>query len=256
MNSTLGNHTQFITYSLTFTKSYSKISCVAEVYPLHILFAYLLVLCGALALLSRVVPVLLPYHVWFGRFFMIFMYWAMASSLLIHNNGLPLPIIIFFIFMLVSLSIGWVVIKIHSSRTDQAVFERLDALSSQPTSSFSQLYKEEKEKYVSSKSFKERLISWKALHGFLMAFAWYQMLGRTMVTNPVPGPGCWTYPAYKSDDGIAVFVPEVDPDYAFQNSEGTFVALVSVPAILLFIGIGITFSWWGGRKVNNVNNKS
>ena len=50
------------------------------------LFAYMLVAFGALALLSRAVDRLAFLHVYAGRAFLVTMLWAMASSILIHNT--------------------------------------------------------------------------------------------------------------------------------------------------------------------------
>jgi hypothetical protein len=44
------------------------------------------------------------------------MFWCMATSLLIHNTGLPMPIIVSFLYMLVSITIGWNAIKLYMSR--------------------------------------------------------------------------------------------------------------------------------------------
>lgn len=102
--------------SLDYTYSFSKYSCVAWVYPLHIMFAYLIVITGILAMLSRIIDKLRPYHITFGRWYLIFMFWCMASSLLIYTNGLPFPIIISFLYLLISITIGWNSIKVHSAQ--------------------------------------------------------------------------------------------------------------------------------------------
>ena len=98
------------------TRSNSKVSCLTWMYPIHIIFAYLVVIAGILALLSRVIHPMKRYHYIFGQAFLIFMYWAMGSSLLIYNTGLPVAIIYFFLVMLISLTVGWIAIKIHKKR--------------------------------------------------------------------------------------------------------------------------------------------
>lgn len=90
------------------------------------MFAYLLALCGLLALISRVWPKLAPYHAAFGRWYLIFMFWCMGTSLLIYNTGLPLPIIISFVYLLVSITIGWNAIKLHTAKMARAVSERVN----------------------------------------------------------------------------------------------------------------------------------
>jgi len=76
------------------------------------------VLAGILCMISRVVTSWLPWHVWFGRIYILFMFYTMSASLLIHNVGLPLPIIVFFGFLLVGMSAGWIAIKFHSQKMD------------------------------------------------------------------------------------------------------------------------------------------
>jgi hypothetical protein len=109
-----------------------------------------------------------------------------------------------------------------------------------------------------SKTFSARFFSWKALHGFTMAFAWYQMLGRSMVTNPMKFEGCWTYPAFKveNSDDAATFVPPVDPNYGFDGREGTFVAMTSLPGIALFLIVGLLYSYCAGKKAKTVAPKT
>jgi len=55
-------------------------------YPIHMFCAYLLVVFGALALLSRAIERLSFLHVYAGRAFLVTMYWAMGTSILIHNT--------------------------------------------------------------------------------------------------------------------------------------------------------------------------
>ena len=113
--------------TLDYTYAWSRYSCVGWVYPLHIIFAYLVLVTGFLALLSRVIPKLTPYHTMFGRWFILFMLWCMASSLLIYTAGLPFPIIISFVYLLVSMTIGWNAIKVHASRLKQQISKSINA---------------------------------------------------------------------------------------------------------------------------------
>lgn len=112
--------------SLEYTYAFSKYSCVSWVYPFHIVFAYLVALSGLFALLGRVIPKLAPYHAMFGRWYLIFMLWCMATSLLIHNAGLPMPIIVSFIYLLVSITVGWNTIKLHTSKIAEQVREKVN----------------------------------------------------------------------------------------------------------------------------------
>ncbi len=113
-------------------------------------------------------------------------------------------------------------------------------------------------KIADAKTFSERFISWKALHGLMMAFAWYQMLGRSMITNPLKFEGCWTYPAYKVDEvgQTPVFVPPVDPKYGWDGREGTFIAFTSLPGVAVFLIIGLLYSYCAGKKAKDAQNST
>lgn len=82
------------------------------------------------------------------------------------------------------------------------------------------------------------------LHGLLMSFSWYQMAGRLMVTNPFKHGGCWTYPAYKSPELMEkVFAVDSMSTPAFPMQEGQFLALITIPTIiiLLIVAFGTTY---------------
>jgi hypothetical protein len=72
-------------------------------------------------MVSRVIDKLRPYHYTFGRWYLICMFWCMATSLLIHNTGLPMPIIVSFLYLLFSITIGWNAIKIYMSRQSEKI---------------------------------------------------------------------------------------------------------------------------------------
>lgn len=108
-----------------YTFAFDKYSCVSWMYPLHIIFAYVVVLTGFLAIISRVVPIIRPYHIAFGRLYLIFMLWTMASSLLIHNTGLPTPILVSFVYLLVGITVGWNAIRLHVNKISELVKERV-----------------------------------------------------------------------------------------------------------------------------------
>jgi hypothetical protein len=100
-----------------FSKDYTYVEgaymCVAWMYPIHIGFAYLVALMGLGAMVTRLFNRIKFLHVWFGRFFMIFMFCCMATSLVIYNTGLPTAIIVFFVLLTIGQSVGWLAIKIH-----------------------------------------------------------------------------------------------------------------------------------------------
>lgn len=84
----------------------------------------------------------------------------MASSLLIHNTGLPFPIIISFLYLLVSITIGWNAIKIYMSRfSDQLTVkmnERINLLVGKPQPAIidiKTIENEERQLLITQKSF-------------------------------------------------------------------------------------------------------
>jgi len=69
-------------------------------YFVHVVFCYLIFISGILAMVTRLVPAFKWTHAWFGRAYIISMLWATASSLVIHNTGLPASTLISFIWAL------------------------------------------------------------------------------------------------------------------------------------------------------------
>jgi len=203
--------------STLYTYVYSRYSCISWVYYVHISFAYAVVFTGGAALLTRVIPKAKVLHSLFGRLYLVSMFWCMGSSLLIHNYGLPFPIIISFLYLLTGISVGYLAIWIHSFR---GVVTPVTA------------------------SFWDRFFSLKSLHGLCMTYSWYQMLGRLVVTNPASWTGCVTYPAYKC--GQLIPVAGVDPVY-FAD-ENVFLILISVPAAVLFVTICSIYICCTSRK--------
>jgi hypothetical protein len=145
------------------------------------------------------------------------MFWCMATSLVIHTTGLPMPILVSFLYLLVSITIGWNAIKLYMSRFNdtlkEKINERLNYMFGKSSSSdkaldIKEIESEEKMKLIVTKSFKERFFSLRMLHGLLLTFSWAQMVGRIFVTNPFTSwNGCWSYPAYKTLEANAQVYP-------------------------------------------------
>lgn len=83
------------------------------------------------------------------------------------------------------------------------------------------------------------------LHGIFMSFSWYQMAGRLMVTNPFNSfHGCWTYPAYKSEDMAKVFAVDSVSTPAFPMDEKAFLALITVPTVIVVLLVAVLSTYW------------
>eukprot|EP01113_Clastostelium_recurvatum_P022459 TRINITY_DN2681_c0_g1_i2.p1 TRINITY_DN2681_c0_g1~~TRINITY_DN2681_c0_g1_i2.p1 ORF type:complete len:316 (+),score=74.86 TRINITY_DN2681_c0_g1_i2:218-1165(+) len=254
----------FFTYDKT--ESFSKISCLAWMYPLHILCAYILVLAGIVALLTRLIPRFKWLHVYAGRTFMMTMYFTEGSSILIYNTGLPRAIAGFMCIMLFTMTTGFGIIRYVQTRFAKDTLTRADELFDQYASASalspasggetrpmkqqrpSELVAVACDQLLNApRPWHKRFFSLKALHGLLMTIAWYQMAGRAMVTNPAKDwKGCWTYPAIKDFNGTVTLVPEHDPSF-FRN-ETMFFNLITWPSITFFILVGIAYSCIASRN--------
>jgi hypothetical protein len=226
------------------TKAFSKIMCVEEVFPLHIIFAYLIMISGIGAFITRIRWTYL--HSWFGISFIIFMLWCTGTSLLIFTTGLPRFVIASFVIMGIALTIGIYAIKIHKIQYQKMLNQQIDQMETVNN----RLNAAIKQIEENPRSWQKRLFSWKALHGYCMAIAWYQIAGRLFVTNPFKDwHGCFTYPAYKEldENGHLVPLPEHDPDFSINN-EALFIVSIVVPMLFVFAIIGIVWSIIASKK--------
>jgi hypothetical protein len=180
----------------------------------------------------------------------------MGSSLLIHNTGLPFPIIISFLYLLGSITIGWTAIWFHARRFQSQLWSRIQGKISQSNDevNIAQLIASESQSINAGKKFIYRFVSLKTLHGMLMTFSWYQMLGRLVVTNPGSWDGCWTYPAYKCASGSAVFVNGTQAGY-FPIGENNFLLLITIPAVVLIVFFAILYSFCASRHLSVKRNE-
>lgn len=231
----------FLTTSYTETED--GVACMTTAYVAHIVLAYVCVLAGIIALLSRVIKPIKRFHTAAGLTFILTMYFVEGSATLIFNTGLPRAIIIFLSLMLVSMVSGIIAIKAHKQRFRNAVLEKADELQrskekdSLTVSELTSLA--EKQLLERPRSWKERLFSLKALHGYLMTFAWYQMAGRAGVTNPFDWEKCFAYPVYKNvgSNGELVLIPGITSEDITQQY--LFATYIEVPAIIVLAIIAI-----------------
>lgn len=223
-------------------------------------------------MVSRIWPKFHYTHVWFGRTYIVGMFYSFASSILIHNTGLPLPIMFFFVILLLSLAIGWISIKFHENVMMKESYTRVDGMLNyilesrgvddniileklnliEPTKiNLLQLVNSQKSQIASEKTFTQRLFSFKALHGMMMALSWWQLFGNAMARNVFHEFTCWTQPAWKNvTNGVVEFVPLENPDYKFSapGAEMKFFSLVSAGTISSVIIVGILYSYFAARN--------
>jgi hypothetical protein len=191
-------------------------SCIRAVYYAHMALAYVTTAVGIGAFLSRIRPAWKWTHAWFGRAYILSMLWTTATSILIHNSGLPSGIIYVFLWCLGGMSLGWLVIIFFQKDMDQKakalVGQRLmTKLTTQGSSSDSfdaSIWSHElsdleltvikaKGAIATSKTTFQRIFSLKALHGALMLVSWANMAGSVVMLPPPSTFYCFTYPVYK-----------------------------------------------------------
>lgn len=185
-------------------------------------------------------------HIHFGRTWMMSMYFTSASSLLIYTTGLPRSILGFMTIMFFSITISFGIIRFAQARFQAAVVKKADELSVKagPKQRPSELLDQAVLQIVTApKTWRQRLFSLKAAHGYLMTLGWFMMAGRLLVTNPATSwNGCWTYPAIKdvSRSGKIELVPADDPTF-FAN-ELSFFLSIALSSIFGIAIIGVIWS--------------
>jgi len=244
--------------TLDYTETSKGVACISGMYAAHIIFAYVCVAAGFIALLSRIIPRLKWLHKYAGITFMLSMYFVEGSSILIFNTGLPRAIIVFLTIMLFTMTLGYSSIKIHQEIFKQRVYKLADEIQDKSESVTATLKKAERELLSKPRRWYQRLISFKAVHGYLMVIAWYQMAGRAGVTNPFTSwEQCYVYPVYKElgDDGELVLYPGITDEEKIQQLE--FAAYIEIPAFIIFAILGIIlcflYAYFAQRKYNREN---
>ncbi|KAJ3038562.1 hypothetical protein HDV00_000492 [Rhizophlyctis rosea] len=249
-----GNSTQ------TFEYSYHKssLSCWEPFYYAHVTFAYLITISGILAMLTRVLPPRFrAYHLYFGRAYILFMLWGTATSLLIHNTGLPIGVIWSFCWVLNGLSIGYIAITIHQQKRKAAAAQALAAGTPPPPTSTKRVSK--------PIIILHRMLSWKTLHGCVMFVSWINIAGRTFITKVTRDFQCYTYPAYKpltskhytyvEGSGIE-WVAQEDPMYGrlpWAYKEGSWAATMLFGPLFGAVVVGLIYLFITVRRDQTVD---
>ena len=195
-------------HSLDFTYQNSKLSCMVEFYFIHVVCCYLVFLSGLAAMITRLHEKLYWFHKWIGKLYLLFMIYANASSLLIHNSGLPPAVLISFIYVIGGLTIGWILIQIHQYKNKG--YTRSSMIL-----------------YQHNLSCRQRVFSLKGFHGMFMFLSWFNIAGRIFASDQSGDFTCYTYPVYKPIHTTKGFtshlnvslvppydvLPAFDPDY-------------------------------------------
>jgi hypothetical protein len=190
-------------YDLSYTYHYSKYSCSRTFYFIHIVFCYLIFLFGIFAFVTRLHPKIKFLHRWCGILYIISMLFTTASSLLIHNTGLPLAVLISFAYVMIFLTVAWFLIKAHQLKyynlaveaveldikegkhADNADFTLRDEISTKTV------------EILNKRTLVQKMFSLKSSHGILMFTSWLNIAGRIFASNQSGEFTCYTYPVYK-----------------------------------------------------------
>ena len=245
-----------------YTYHLDKLSCVRDVWFVHVTFAYLTVLSGLGCLATRWVYKWM--HVYFGRLYIIFMLWCIVTSLLAHNSGLPIAVLVSFLWVVGGLTVGWVVIKLHQLQMEgrvAAVMDRElgDLRRIQREVKFREMVEAARMEVIHNRSFSERMLSYKALHGALMFMSFINLFGRLFASNQSGDFTCHTFPYYKQidtpkfqgADQPLTPVPLHDPHYEklpWAHGIVWWGLELSVGPLLFAFAVGSCVAWGGSMQ--------
>jgi hypothetical protein len=268
-----------------YTYHLDKVSCVRDVWFAHVTFAYLIVLSAIGCLVTRCLGKYRWMHVYFGRLYIIFMLWCMGTSLLVHNSGLPIAVLISFIWAIGGLSLGWIIIKLHQLQMEKKVAELMNEkieqllletkdpwtlkskfkgietkedIQTETPGIFETLLSESRMEIIQKRSFGERMLSYKAMHGALMFMSFINIFGRIFGSNQSGDFTCHTYPYYKQIDtpkfkGFNQSLTAVqlhDPNYGklpWAHGLHWWGIELSVGPLLLALAVGSYVAWKGSE---------
>lgn len=265
-------------FSLDTTWHLNKITCSKSAYFIHMILCWVVFLTGIGAMVTRVWPQFKWLHSHFGRAYVIAMLWNTATSLLIHNTGLPVNTVILFAVIMINIAIAWPLIKCHEKRLHGAALQgatrRLRA--GETVDDLEAMINEEKMRIVDGKSFNQRMWSLKAAHGILMFITWGNIAGRIMASNQSGDFECYTYPVYKpittfnpssgkfqAGDFLnkpLMLVPLVDPDYArlpwASLGEWTWSFIIELSCVVISMGVGAAISYKNSQFASSVKKET
>ncbi|KAJ3036355.1 hypothetical protein HK097_003859 [Rhizophlyctis rosea] len=243
------------TLTLDFSYHNSSLSCWTPFYYAHITFAYLITIFGILAIVTRILPPKLKaLHLYMGRAYILSMLWGTATSLLIHNTGLPVGVVWSFAWVMIGLSVGYIAITIHQTKR-RRMLEKAAKENVLPTT----------KTLSKTRQILSRFFSWKTLHGSVMFVSWINIAGRTFVTPPARTFQCYTYPAFKPitskhytyEAGSPLeLVPQEDPMYArlpWAYKEGRWAVMMLLGPLAGALVVGLIYLFITVRRAQTID---
>jgi hypothetical protein len=211
---------------------------------------------------TRFCPAIREWHAVFGRTYIVCMLWCMATSLLLHNTGLPVGVLISFFIVLFGLTAGWVCVKLHQHYVQQRVIVTVQSVLEKTGQAnlALELRNAAIKISLSRVSWQQRMLSFKSAHGMLMFMSWINVFGRMFGSNQSGDFTCHTYPVFKKLDSPKFsglnrsleFVPIEDPNYSSFPWARTTLAgwglLFSVGMLLIAAGVGSVYVAYDKRK--------
>ena len=254
--------------NLRYTYSLDKVSCVQDVWYVHIAFALLVIVSGLGCLLSRLSDKTKWMHVHFGRMYIICMLWCMATSLVIHNTGLPIAVLISVLWVIGGLTAGWLLIKVHQKHVERESSDMFGrALAAEPETltagvklcGLAAVLRDMKREIADQKSLTTRILSYKAAHGALMFMSFINVFGRIFGVNLSGGFTCHTFPYWKQVDtpkfnglnASTTPVPIHDANYSkmpWASGLGWWGLELSVGPLGAALVVGLMTAWFETRK--------
>lgn len=250
------NSTTLFDYSYTY--HYSKYSCSTDFYFIHVVFCYIIFLSGLGAFITRLHSKMKPAHQWFGRVYILSMLYATATSLLIHNTGLPLAVLYSFAICIGGLTLAWILILLHKSWLNNLALKNLyekfkKLILSVNSKPLIEHINEEKTQILGKRNACQRLFSYKAFHGALMFMSWINITGRIFASDQSGDFQCYTYPIYKVGNETSLnqsiiefdIVPEIDPNYdrlPWAHIENWWAVIFSVGILAVALIFGAIWS--------------
>jgi hypothetical protein len=186
-------------------------------------------------------------------------------------TGLPTGVIISFVWVIFGLVIAWYAITFHQlllqrkatdSIQQQLTSDTLKIDTSIGPSNLFTLIQKEKGALMEKRTVWERMFSFKAFHGTIMALSWSNIAGRIFVTPLNIEFTCHTYPVYKptyekvrdqGNLGVLVAVPTMDSSYAkmpWAYKEGSWAAITFFGPVAIALVIGFVYSYLSVRRAS------
>jgi uncharacterized membrane protein (DUF485 family) len=252
------------TVDLTYTYVMDKWSCMRGAYYLHVYCCFIMFLAGCACFATRLIDSYKWTHLYFGRLYVIAMFMATVFATLIHNSGLSLGVLVSFIFVTTGMVLGWIVIRFHQTKLERDAYDMVEKKLANselmPGDDIASAVAQAKGYIVKNKTFKERLLSPKALHGILMLMSWANTAPRVFLTlfTGFADFTCYTQPVYKQvntdvyrtagmslEGGDLMYVPINDPEFLstpWGGKEGMWAFQLGVGPIAVGLLIGLIWS--------------